>query len=298
MALLDMVAVLAGRSSDGKVKAMRLVFAAVLLSGIALAGVAAFQTYQYVTALQGELQVARRNASSVETVDVLVVGRDVRYGATLTREDVLVAPFPSFAVPAGAYTDVQALFPDNIDARVVLRAMDRLEPLLASKLTEPGKQAGITSHLSEGRRAVTIPVNQTSGVAGFLRPGDHVDIFWSGRTRDGGEVTQLLEASMRLIAVDQSADMDRVSVVANARTVTLEATPEQSAALAHAQSSGRLTLALVGVEDTTRAGNIEMNQDRLLGVVREERQVVELERCHIRTRRGLELVLMEVPCTN
>lgn len=277
---------------------MRLVFGAVLIAGVGLAGFAVFQTHQYISQMQSELATARKNANTAEMVNVFVSARELRYGEQLTREDVRVAPFPSYAVPEGAYTDVDALFPNNATSRVVLRAMDPLEMIITTKLTEPGKQAGITSHLGAGKRAFTIPVNQTSGVAGFLRPGDVVDVFWTGRTPDSGEVTRLIQSKVRLVAVDQSADMDRTTDVKTARTVTVEATPEQAASLAQAQGSGRLSLALVGVGDDTEVGSVEMTQDRMLGIVREERRVEVEEKCHIRTRRGGDMVLIEIPCTN
>lgn len=277
---------------------MRLVFGAVLIAGIGLAGFAVFQTQKYISQMQSELVEARRNASTVEMVSVFVTAKPLRYGQQLTRDDVRVAPFPAYAVPEGAYTDVDALFPNGSNSRIVLRAMEPLEPIMTVKLTEPGKQAGITSHLSPGMRAFTIPVNQTSGVAGFLRPGDHVDVFWTGRTADQGEVTQLIQAHMHLIAVDQSADMDRTTNVTAARTVTVEATPQQAAALAQAQGSGRLSLALVGVDDERTSETIEMTQDRMLGIVREQRRVEVEQKCHVRTRRGGDMVLIEIPCTN
>lgn len=278
---------------------MRLVFGAVLIAGVGLAGYAVFQTHAYVSQLQTELVEARRNANTAEMVNVFVSGRQLRYGERLNRSDVRVAPFPSYAVPQGAYTDVEALFPNNAEYRIVLRAMEELEPIMQTKLTEPGTGAGIMSHLRTGMRAFTIPVNITSGVAGFLRPGDHVDIFWTGRSDNNGEITQLIQSQIRLIAVDQSADMDGTTNMSAARSVTVEATPEQAAALAQAQSSGRLSLALVGAGDDAPSASIEMTQDKLLGIVREERRVeAEREKCHIRTRRGNEMVLIEIPCTN
>ncbi|MCC1481993.1 Flp pilus assembly protein CpaB [Roseibaca sp. Y0-43] len=275
---------------------MRIVFGAVLVAGLGLAGVAAYQTQNYISGMQAELVEARANANTATMVNVFLAKRPMTYGEVLTREDVLVAPFPDYAVPENALTDVAQLFPGNTDERIVLRTMDEKEMILASKLTAPGKEAGITSHLSAGMRAFTIPVNQISGVAGFLRPGDHVDVFWSGRRNGNEEFTQLIQSQLRIIAVDQSADMDRTDKVRVASNVTVEATPEQAAALALAQGSGRLSLALVGVGDTEVSGDVEMTQDRLLGVVRQE-EVVE-ETCHIRTRRGNELVRIEIPCTN
>lgn len=280
---------------------MRILFAAVLLLGLGLAGFAVFKTNQHVAQIEAELAQARaaQPVAAIETVDVFIARRNFSYGERMTSADVMTARFPADALPVGSFTSIDMLFPDNIPHRIVLRAMDAREPVLGSKLTAPGKEAGITSHLSTGMRAFTIDVNQTTGVAGFLRPGDHVDVFWTGRTEASGELTQLIEPRMRIIAVDQSADMERNNNSATpARNVTVEATPEQAAALAQAQNSGRLSLALVGINDDSVSQSIEMTQDRLLGVVREE-QVVDVPRiCHVRTRRGNELVLIETPCTN
>lgn len=277
---------------------MRNVFALVLLVGLGLAGFAVYQTNLYISQMQSELAEARRNAATVEMVNVFVSGSELRHGQQLTRQNVRVAPFPAYAVPQGAYTDIESLFPNGATHRIVLRAMDPLEPILSSKLTRPGEIAGIASHLSPGKRAFTIQLTQTGGVAGFLRPGDHVDIFWTGRTRDSGEMTQRIEAQIRIIAVNQSADMDRTSPVAEARSVTVEATPEQAAMLAQAQNSGRLSLALMGTSEEEVAGMIEVTQDSMLGIVREERTAQPDAKCHIRTRRGNDMVLIEIPCTN
>lgn len=279
---------------------MRIVFAFVLLAGVGLAGFAVVQTQAYISGMQQELAEARASqGTAVEMVTIVTANRNLRYGERITRDDLRPARFPVDALPVGALTDIRQVFPEGVTHRTMLRTTDEGEPVLASKLTAPGTEAGITSHLSAGKRAFTIPVNQTSGVGGFLRPGDHVDIFWTGRTRDSGEVTQLIQSQVRIIAVDQSADMDRREQVVNARNVTVEATPEQAAALAQANSSGRLSLALRGINDQGISEGIEMTQDRLLGVVRQERVVEEVEeRCHIRTRRGNELIMIEVPCTN
>ncbi len=277
---------------------MRVAFAAVFVAGIGLAGFAVYQTHLYISQMQAELSDARANANTVEMVEVMIAARELRYGQALTRRDVSIAKFPENAVPKNAITEVDALFPGNLASRTVLRSIDPMEPILTTKLTEPGKHVGITSHLSPGKRAFTISVSQSSAVAGFLRPGDHVDLFWTGRVSDVGEVTQLIQHRLRLIAVDQSADMDRPTEAVSARSVTVEVTPTQVAALAQAQSSGRLSLALVGWDDDTETGPVEMTRDQMLGIVREERKVEVVETCHIRTRRGGELVVIEIPCTN
>ena len=138
-----------------------------------------------------------------------------------------------------------------------------------------------------------------------MRPGDRVDIYWTGRVNlsntpsGNGEVTKLIEAGIKLIAIDQSAggNLDEANI---ARTVTVSISPQQVAALAQAQSTGNLSLSLVGAEDDTIASAIEVDQRALLGIASEEKiAVVEKEKvCTIRTRRGAEVMELPIPCTN
>ena len=129
----------------------------------------------------------------------------------------------------------------------------------------------------------------------------HVDIYWTGITPDEGgqrqEITKLIQSKIQIVAIDQSADEDRAPTIA--RTVTVEVTPRQVAALAQAQSTGRLSLSLVGAADTSDAESVEIDQNQLLGI--SEETVVEVEEekvCTIRTRRGSDVVEIPIPCTN
>lgn len=285
---------------------MRAVFGLVLIVGIALAGGAVMMAKKYITAYQTELAKERQsNKPAVPTTVVFVANQALRYGERLTTESVRQVEWPVNAVPEGTFVDAAALFPnDNAKPRVVLRAMEKDEAILAVKVTDPGEDAGITSRLERGMRAFAIKVDVASGVSGFLRPGDRVDVYWTGSIRDTaegarGEVTRLIEAGVSLIAIDQSAggDIDGATI---ARTVTVAARPEQVAALAQAQTTGRLSLSLVGAEDDTIASAVEVDQRSLLGLdaqvvapVKEEPKV-----CTIRTRRGAEVVQIPIPCTN
>lgn len=276
---------------------MRLVFGFVLLLGLGLAGFATYMAKDFFGSYQAELARERAaRAAQVPTVDVYIVNRQIRYGERLTREDVELIKWPENAIPEGAFQTEEALFPaGEKELRTVLRTMEKSEAVLALKVTEPGDDAGITSRLSRGMRAFAINVDVSSGVSGFLRPGDRVDVYWSGRSLET-EVTKLIEAGVRLIAIDQTADDDRNGATI-ARTVTVEVTPQQVAALAQAQSTGRLSLALVGAEDDTVAEAIQVDQNGLLGIKAAE--VVEREReevCTVTTRRGSESVEIPVEC--
>ncbi len=285
---------------------MRAIFGLVLIVGIVLAGGAVMMARNYISAYQIELQRERQaRAEVVPTINVYVASRALRYGETLERDDVRKVRWPLDAVPKGTFTDIAKLFPDEVTGkRVVLRAIEEDEAILAAKVTRPGEDAGLTSQLSRGMRAFAIRVDVASGVSGFLRPGDRVDVYWTGSvsgTIEGvrGDVTRLIEANVPLIAVDQTASSDLDGAII-ARTVTVAARPEQVAALAQAQSTGRLSLSLVGARDDTIASAIEVDQRSLLGLgaIEAAPQQIEEKVCTIRTRRGAEVFDIPIPCTN
>lgn len=283
---------------------MRLVFGLVLVLGLGLAGFAVYLAKGYIQENQTQLEAERAaRAQIVPTVPVLVVNRQVRYGETLTADDVTQIAWPENAIPEGAFATLDDLFPNGPDEpRSVLRTMEPSEAVLAVKVTAPGENAGVSSRLSRGMRAFAIRVDVTSGVSGFLRPGDRVDVYWSGQSVSnqsrGNDVTKLIETNVRLVAIDQSADEDRSSPTV-ARTVTVEITPRQVASLAQAQSTGRLTLSLVGAEDDTTAEAVEIDQRQLLGITDEQVvDAVEERVCTIRTRRGGQMAEIAIPCTN
>jgi len=281
---------------------MRSVFGLVLLVGIALAGGAVYMAKDYISAYQNEL--AHKNAqlrAVVPTVDVYVANRALKYGEDLMPEDVRIISWPENAIPEGAFMEEAVLFPeDNKEPRVVLRTMEKDEALLAVKVTAPGEDAGLTSRLARGMRAFAIKVDVSSGVSGFLRPGDRVDVYWTGRVDEQlgqgrGEFTKLIEAGVSLIAIDQSTGGD-VENGAIAQTVTVAVKPGQVGMLTQAQSTGRLSLSLVGAEDDTIAENIEIDQRALLGIqtAAPVQQAAEKEVCYATERRGGERVKTDI----
>lgn len=288
---------------------MRLVFGLVLVIGLGLASFAVYMAKDYIGAYQAEL--ARERAAReamVPTVDVVVVSRPLRYGETITQEDVRTVRWPENAIPEGTFASLDAVFPFGEEKlRKAVRAIEKDEALMTVKVTEPGQEAGVSSRLSKGMRAFAIKVDVSTGVSGFLRPGDRVDVYWTGAVANGPsslaaggrDITQLIQTGIKLIAIDQVADQDESNPTI-ARTVTVEATPRQVAALAQAQATGRLSLSLLGAEDDSFAEEVAINQNELLGI-RAEEQVVEVETpkvCTIRTRRGSEIIETPIPCTN
>ncbi|WP_372571290.1 Flp pilus assembly protein CpaB [Ruegeria jejuensis] len=285
---------------------MRAVFGLVLIVGVALAGGAVMMARGYIE--EHRLQLAKERqarAQIVPTQEVLVANTQLRYGAQLEPEHVRVVRWPVDAIPEGTFTKAENLFAAEAkDNRFVIRTMEKGEAIMAVKVTEIGEDAGLTSRLERGMRAFAVKVDVTSGVSGFLRPGDRVDVYWTGGTGgaiegESGEVTRLIQTNIQLIAIDQSAGNER-NGASIARTVTVAARPEQIAILAQGQNTGKLTLALVGATDDTVASTVEVNKRALLGLGDREAapEVQQKKVCTIRNRRGAEVIEIPIPCTN
>ena len=290
---------------------MRLVFGLVLVLGIGLAGFAVYMAQDYIAQTQAErdrLAAEQRNAPRL--VDVVVVKKALKYGERFTRADLEVIKVQDGKTPKGIFNAVVApqdgnkainpvFWEGETRPRSTLRSYEPYEPILGAKITEPGVDAGITANLSPGMRAFTINVDVSTGVSGFLRPGDRVDVYWSGQI-NGQDTAKLIDEAVRLIAINQSADADRSEETMIARTVTIEGTPQQVAAMALAQQTGRLTLSLVGSNDTEAVGALEIDRNSLLGIQQEVAapEAPKEKVCTIRTNKGGEVVETVIPCTN
>lgn len=290
---------------------MRLVFGLVLVVGIALASFAVYMAQDFIEQASARAKALEaEQARAVKLVDVVVAKREMRYGERITREDMEVIKWQANKVPEGAFNAIVApqdgnkkvmpvFWEGETRPRAAMRSYLPYEPILASKVTDPGIDAGINAVLGAGKRAFALKVDVTSGVAGFLRPGDRVDVYWSGKIGKQ-EVTKLIDTAVKLIAINQNADADRSEETQIARTVTVEGTPQQVAALALAQRTGRLTLSLVGSGDELEVGPVEIDRMELLGI-EEAAPAPEVEKervCTIRTNKGGEIVETVIPCTN
>jgi pilus assembly protein CpaB len=296
---------------------MRGVFGLVLVAGVALAGGAVYLAQGYISQTEAALAMEQKRRAQIgELVEVYVVNKPKGYGEPLTREDVQAVWMQARFLPPSIFRanteelaeDIVAQFPDgNVtlfsedesDPRYVLRQMEAFEPILAVKVTAPGEPAGLTGQLEPGMRAFAIKVDVSSGVSGFLQPGDRVDVYWTGTSdSSGGAFTKLIESAVPIVAVDQLAS-ERAGEATIARTVTVSVNPEQVGRLAQAQATGKLALSLVGTNDATAAGAVQVNSRDITGEVAQEIVEVQQEQvCTVRTRKGGEMVEIPIPCTN
>ncbi|BCG82558.1 Flp pilus assembly protein CpaB [Mesorhizobium sp. 113-3-3] len=177
---------------------------------------------------------------------VVVAAMPLKFGDALSADKLREVAWPAGAVPAGAFKSTKDVLAGD-GAKQALQTIGVNEPILATKITGPGQRATLSAVLGEGMKAVSIRVNDVLGVAGFVFPGDRVDVLLTRTVRDtdGADKSfvDVLLQSMKVLAIDQVADesKDNPTVV---KSVTLEASTKDAQKLTLAAGAGQLSLAL------------------------------------------------------
>jgi len=176
-------------------------------------------------------------------VRIAVANAPLDFGQPVTPEKVRFVDWPSWSVPEGAFTSTEQLMPAG-KQHVVLRPMSVNEPILASKLSGEGGRATLAALLRPEMRAYAVRVSDVTGVAGFVLPGDVVDVLITRQpTGEGAQITDVLLQNVRVIAIDQDAKDDKSDPMVG-KTATLEVNQVDAQKLALAQQVGSLSLAL------------------------------------------------------
>lgn len=176
--------------------------------------------------------------AALATTKVVVASRDIQLGTPLTEEMLKVADWPSASVVSGIHKDPKAL-----EGRVVNTMVVRGEPILDAKLAPFGTKGGLSAVIGPGKRAITVRVNEVSGVAGFSLPGNYVDLVVNTHDEREKPISKIVLERILVLAVAQEASRDETKpkVVS---AVTLEVTPEDAEKLDLARSVGTLSLVL------------------------------------------------------
>jgi len=209
----------------------------ILFVAIFMGGIAAFLARNWL--------LSHSQSTTAENPGTIVVASaPLGFGVALTESNVLEIPWASSTLPEGAFATKQGLLKDG--RRVVLSQLDRNEPILRSKVTAPGQRGSLSALLDEDKRAVTVRVDDVRGVAGFILPGDHVDVVLI-RTENGAARNQsysdILLEQVKVLAVDQVVN-ERQEAPTVAKAVTLEVTAEQAQKVLLATNIGHLSLIL------------------------------------------------------
>lgn len=202
-----------------------------LIAGLAGLGAVVFATRWVQAQAAGDGKIA-------------VAGTDLELGSRLSPEMLRMVDWPAGSVPPGAFLDLKLL-----EGRVVKTSLQRGEPVLESKLAPEGTKGGLSAVVAEGKRAMTVRVNDVVGVAGFALPGNYVDIMvntqeeGANRSDRDRAISKIVLERILVLAVAQEANRDTTKPrVVNA--VTLEVTPEEAEKLDLARSVGSLSLVL------------------------------------------------------
>jgi pilus assembly protein CpaB len=209
----------------------------ILVVALLMGGSAAYLTRSWLK------DQVRASAALQPAGTIVVAAQSLAYGTVVTPDNVVEIPWFSNSLPEGAF----ALKDDLVNGgrRVVLSPLKRGEAVLRSKITGPGQRASLASLLDEGKRAVTVPVDDVRGVAGFVLPGDFVDIVViadDGSTKRQSYSDILLE-HIKVLAIDQVASEGEGQPTV-AKAVTVEVTKEQAQKILLATNIGKLSLIL------------------------------------------------------
>lgn len=182
--------------------------------------------------------------SAGATTKVVVASTDINLGQRLSPEFIKVVDWPRESLPPGALTEQK-----TVDGRVTKTSVMRGEPILESKLTPAGTKGGLSAVIADGKRAITVRVNDVVGVAGFALPGSFVDIIVNTQKDAKSEgqqeqsISKIVLEKILVLAVAQEVNRDETKPkVVNA--VTLEVTPDEAEKLDLARSVGSLSLVL------------------------------------------------------
>src|SRR5262245_33120372 len=191
------------------------------------------------------LHAQMNTAAAVQPAGHIVIAAvPLAYGAVVTEESVNEIPWYTNALPEGAFATKDDLLGGG--RRIVLSPLNRGEPVLRSKVTGPGQRASLAMQLEEGKRAVTVQVDDVRGVAGFVLPGDFVDIIMIAddvSSRQHQSYSDILLEHVKVLAIDQLAGEGEGKPTV-ARAVTLEVTKEQAQKILLATNVGKLSLVL------------------------------------------------------
>jgi pilus assembly protein CpaB len=181
---------------------------------------------------------------------IVVAKGKLGFGTELTPDNTVEIAWAAASLPEGAFLSKNVLFKDG--RRVSLAPIDRNEPILASKITGPGQRGTLSALVTPGYKAVTVRVDDVRGVAGFVLPGDRVDVVLIRAEQTKGanfHSSDVLLQDIKVLAVDQIAN-ERQEKAFVARAVTLEVSTEDAQKIILATSVGHLSLILRHVGET------------------------------------------------
>jgi pilus assembly protein CpaB len=192
------------------------------------------------SAAESRMRSLKAQNKPIATRTIVVAAKPLRFGNELTAQHLREIPWPDTDLPNGSFAKVADLLTGK---RVVLTPIEVNEPVLGTKVTGPGQRATVSSMLRDGLKAFTVRVNDVDGVAGFVLPGDRVDVALTRQVDKTLATTDIVLQNARVLAVDQVAD-ERTDKPSVAKAVTLEVDVVGAQKLSLSATIGTLSLVL------------------------------------------------------
>ena len=206
--------------------------------------------------------VSRQGSISSNKVVVAVV--DIELGSRINSQMLATVDWPTGSMPAGAFNELK-----EVQDRVARVSVLRGEAILEGKLAPVGTQGGLSAVIADGKRAMTVRVNDVVGVAGFALPGNYVDVMVNAQQdkakgEEGKQISKTVLEHVLVLAVAQEAGRDdtKPKVVS---AVTLELSIEDSEKLDLARSVGTLSLVLRNQVDKAKVVTTGITKSQLFG---------------------------------
>jgi pilus assembly protein CpaB len=201
------------------------------------------------TFLGGDDTGAGQSVAAVRTVPTVVAAADIKFGEKITPEKVKVVDWPANTLPQGSFQRLDDLTMGA--GRTAMRPIVANEILTDKSLATGANRLSTAQLLNPQMRAISVPVNEVSGVAGLIFPGDRVDVFMTRQPEEALPYSELLAQGARVLAVgvDMNVGKDKPEIV---KSATIEVTPLQAQKISLAVTVGQVNLALRHFTDESR----------------------------------------------
>lgn len=188
-------------------------------------------------------QIVSQADAAPNTQFVVTAAMRIPFATKVEGRHLKLTEIPEGVLPEGAFTTLE-----GVEGKVSTTTIARGEILVAERFAEHSRGSTLAALVSENMRAVTVRVNDVIGVAGFLLPGNTVDILAARKDRNRRAITETILTNIKVLAVDQTAAVEENDPVI-VRAVTLEMTPKQAEILFKARTEGTIQLTLRNPEE-------------------------------------------------
>lgn len=241
---------------------------------IAFAVCGAYFNYSWLSSREPEV-VTQTEVAGLELVTVVTAKADLAAGESLREVQLTTRDWPKSHLPPGALLRIE-----DVQGRVARRSLLEGEAVLESALLPIGSASGLSPIIAEGKRAVAVKVDEVIGIAGFVKPGAHVDVLATirDRTRNAqGSFARVILQDVKVLALDQALEKGANGDPESGNVVTLEVTPEEAQRLTFAAHEGQLQLALRNPADEQVVGTAAVNARTLRHTARPPRRSTNVQ---------------------